>query len=111
MYDLYVDKLKHSVYAKRVNSPLTILEEGRELFLSLSIMEQVRVLLNIHQLFGRETGGRDLSLIGGKEHAAATVSFSSTVSNWKKYYSDVRLLNVSSSGLWQKESVNLLSLL
>lgn len=52
-----------------------------------------------------------MTLIGGKTHSAATVSFSSTISNWKKNYTDVRIIDQSASGLWEKQSQNLLELL
>lgn len=111
LYDLYVGKLRGSVYAKRMNNPVDTLIAGREKFAALEIKEQCRAIANIHQVFGRISGGCDLTAIGGKGKAAATVSFSSAVSNWKKNYSDVRLLDVSPSGLWEKRSGNLLDLL
>ena len=67
-------------------------------------------MLNIHQVFGRIAGGCDLTAIGGAGKAAATVNFSTTASNWKKNYSDVRVIDVSASGLWEKQSGNLLEL-
>lgn len=111
LYDLYVKKLKHTIYQKRMNSPLDLLEKGRIKFEKLSIEEQSKTLLNIQQVFGRMTGGCDLEVIGGKKKSASTVNFSSTISNWKKYYSDVRIIDSSASGLWEKQSQNLLELL
>ena len=111
LYDLYIKKLKSSIYSKRVNAPTETLEKGIEKFILLDIKEQAKTLLNIHQVFGRMTGGCDLTAIGGVGKAAATLSFSSIVSNWKKNYSDVRIIDSSASGLWKKESENLLELL
>ena len=111
LYDLYIDKLQNSIYQKRINPPTQILLDGREKFLILSIFNQSQVLLNIQQVFGRMAGGCDLVLIGGKGKSAATVSFSSSISNWKKRYSDVRIIDQSSSGLWERRSQNLLELL
>ncbi len=112
LYDLYVDKLKNSIYSKRINSPLNILESGKSRFENLDVKEQAKTLLSIHQVFGRMTGGCDLDAIGGKKNSASTKSgFSSTISNWKKYYSDVRIIDSSVSGLWEKQSDNLLELL
>ena len=106
-----MNKLKSTIYSKRINNPVAIVESGREKFVSLNIRDQVLTLLNLHIVFGRMTGGCDLSCIGGSKKTAATVSFSSTVSNWKKYYSDVRIIDQSASGLWEKKSENLLDLL
>ncbi len=111
LYDIYTDKLKNSIYKKRVNCPLAILEKGKDKFIALSAPEQAKALLNIHQVFGRLSSGCDLTAIGGSVRAAATVSFSATVSNWKKNYSDVRIIDSSASGLWEKKSQNLLELL
>ncbi len=111
LYDLYLSKLSKSIYAKRPNNPLKTVEAGREKFIALSPVEQAQALLNLHAVFGRISSGCDLTLIGGAAHTAATVNFSSTLSNWKKYYHDVRIIDPSSSGLWEKVSDNLLSLL
>jgi len=112
LYDLYSDKMKNSVYNKRVNSPIDILIKGRELFCKLDITEQANVLLEIQSTFCRMTGGCNLKPIGGSPNSAATKNFSSTVSNWKKKYKDVRIVDSSPSGLWEKVSdVNLLEVL
>lgn len=111
LYDLYLDKLQSSIYRKRVNVPTETLVNGREKFLQLDIKNQCRVLMNIQQVFGRLSSGCDLRLIGGSERSAATVSFSSTISNWKKKYSDVRIIDSSVTGFWERQSENLLELL
>ena len=111
LYDIYLNKLENSIYRKRVNNPIAILKKGKDRFIMLDIKEQSKALLNIQQIFGRIAGGCDLSLIGGASKAAATVSFSATVSNWCKTYSDIRIIDSSASGLWEKESQNLLNLL
>lgn len=67
--------------------------------------------MNIQTVFGRMTSGCDLSLIGGSSNSGATVNFSSTISNWKKLYSDVRIIDQSPSGIWEKRSENILELL
>lgn len=112
LYDLYIEKLRNSIYKKRPNNPLKTLENGREKFISLDIKDQAAALLSIHQVFGRAYGGCDLTAVGGVAKAAATNSFSSGVSNWKKNYSDVRIIDQSTSGIWEKVSdVNLLDLI
>lgn len=111
LYDLYVDKYEHTIYSKRVNSPLETLHNGRDQFVGLSTVEQAKVLLNIHQTFGRISSGCDLTGIGGASRASATVNFSSNISNWAKSYKDVRIIDSTASGLWEKKSDNLLDLL
>lgn len=113
LYDLYIDKLKNSIYCKRwaVRVPLDILISGKSTFDQLSEIKQAEALLNIHSIFGRNTMGSDLSALGGKKNSGATNSFSSLVSNWRKSYSDIRLINISPSGIWEQQSKNLLGLL
>lgn len=111
LYDLYVEKLANTVYRKRVNSPLETLKSGKDRFEALSLEDQVDTLLNIHSIFGRLSGGCDLSKVGGTKRAAATVALSSSISNWKKNYTDVRIVDESASGLWNRKSQNLFDLL
>ena len=109
LYDRYLDKLQHSIYRKRVNAPVEILRKGRGAFLALPVPEQAKALLNIHQVFGRVSDGCDLTAIGGsKDGAVPTIS--TAVSNWKKNYSEVRLIDAAASGLWEQRSENLLDL-
>ena len=111
LYDLYIEKLEGTIFSKRVNNPVKILREGRDKFIALDAVQQAQALLNAHQIFGRISGGIDLTAIGGGPRAAATISFSANISNWTKAYSDVRIIDVSASGLWEKRSENLLKLL
>lgn len=110
LYDLYIEKLEKSIYRKRPNGPLRTLQNGREKFVSLSPVEQAKALLNIHQVFGRVSGGCDLESVGGCK-TEASIKISANLSNWKKAYSDVRIVDTSASGLWEKRSDNLLELL
>ena len=111
LYDLYLDKLQNSIYRKRINAPTQTMIDGREKFMACSVLEQCQVLLNIHQVFGRMTAGCDLTLIGGGPCSAATKNFSSTISNWKKNYTDVRIIDQSASCLWEVVSENILEYL
>lgn len=111
LYKLYFDKVKKSIYSKRLNAPVRILEDGYEKFITLDIINQAKVLLTIHQVFGRQAGGCDLTLIGGAKGSATTNGLSSNISNWKKNYHDARIIDISPSGIWEKKSVNLLELI
>ena len=111
LYELYCRKLKDSIYSKRLNPPVKIFEDGREKFANADIYAQTAALLNMHSVFGRVSNGCDLTIIGGTARAAATMGLSSTIDNWKKSYSDVRIIDASASGLWEKRSENLLELI
>lgn len=109
LYDCYMDKLQKSPYKYRPANPYDTLAKGRDRFASLSPEQQVAVLLSIQGLFGRANKA-DLSLIGGAP-SAGVAALSSSVSNWKKNYTDVRIVDQSASGLFEKVSENLLELL
>lgn len=110
LYDLYCTKLAESIYCKALGNPRAVLLEGREIFKTLSVAEQVSTLINIHRLFGRTASGVDLRSIGGSKTDSRS-NLSKHVSYWKKKYSDVRIIDSSPSGLWEKRSENLLELL
>ncbi len=110
LYGLYLSKLEHSIYSKRMSSPVEILKNGFDKFIQLTLAEQCQVLLNIHAVFGRLSGGTDLTLIGGAKLSAKTL-VSTNMANWKKIYSDVRIVDQSASGLWETKSDNLLEIL
>lgn len=109
LYDLYIDKLQNSIYKKRPSNPLKTLITGKDRFISLDVNKQAFALLSIHQVFGRVAGGCDLSLIDGSKTEAKS-RISSKISNWKKQYSDVRIIDCSTTGLWERVSDNLLDL-
>ena len=111
LYDILLDKYKNTLYAKRPNAPVKTIEDGRNVFAGLDIKAQSSVLLNIIATFGRVSGGCDLTGIGGAAKAAATVNVSTTLSNWKKTYKSVTIIDRSASGLYESKSRNLLDLL
>lgn len=104
-------KLSKAPYKNRPANPVATLTKGRDKFLNASIFEQAKCLLQILIVFGRISGGCDLQLLGGAGKAASMAGFSSSLSNWKKKYSDVRIVDQSASGLYEKRSQNLLDLL
>lgn len=110
LYDLYVQKWQTPPYGRRPANPCDTLVSGRDAFLSLPVEQQVPVLLAIQGLFGRAKKA-DLSAIGATPNAGAA-RLSSTLSNWKKMYRDVRILDQSPSGLFESCPVgNLLTLI
>lgn len=110
LYDLYIDKLENSIYKKRPNKPIDILKNGRDKFISLDIKTQSSTLLTIHQTFAKFPGTIDLTAIGGVSKGYLP-RLSTSLSNLKNNYSDIRIIDSSASGLWEKSSVNLLELL
>ncbi len=111
LYDLLVAKLSNKPYCKRPANPVETLRKGRDRFVNADVFAQATCLLQIISVFGRVSGGCDLQLVGGAANAAAMSSFSSAISNWKKNYTDVRIIDQSASGLFETRSENLLDLL
>lgn len=109
LYDIYVEKLQKAPYKYRPANPYSTLVGGREKFKALPADKQVSVLLAILGLFGRAIKA-DLTLIGGVP-SAGVAALSSSMSNWKKNYTDVRIIDQSASGLFEKTSDNLLDLI
>lgn len=111
LYDLYILKAEKTIYSKRMNMPAEVLRKGRDQFAQESAIKQAEILLNIHSLFTRNGGGGcDLLGIGGAKRAAVT-TMSTGLSNWKKNYSSVKIVDRSTAGLWEQHSCNLLELL
>ena len=111
LYDIMCSKLSDSIYKLRPNNPYELFEKGRECFVKLTEIEQAKTLLNMLQVFGRMTGGCDLQSIGGAGKSASTVNFSSMISNWKKKYKTAYIVDISTTGFWEKKSINLIELL
>ena len=110
LYDLYTEKFDSHPYKKRPANPAETLKKGREKFENLEkIEDQIEVLLQIQGLFGRINSG-NLIAIGGVENAGVA-TLSSKLSNWKKNYTDVRIIDQSASGIYETRSENLLDLL
>lgn len=109
LYDWYLDKWEHTLYRYRPAKPTEIMVSGRDAFQALPTQEQVTVLLAIQGLFGR-LGTADLRGIQGSEHSCKA-RLSASLSNWKKSYTDVRIVDNSASGLFERRSDNLLDLL
>ncbi len=109
LYDQLCGKLTNSVFAKCPGSIAKTVTEGREKFSKLTMEAQISCLMSIISWFGN-VPNCNLEDIGGAKSAGSKVP-SSKLSNWKKSYADVHIIDVSASGLYQSRSENLLTLL
>lgn len=115
LYDVYIEKFKQAPYNKRPANPIETLEKGRQKFEMLDVSEQVGILLQIQGLFGRANSAnleklkpeKNKKTKKGDQTGVAAISLK--VSNWN--YKDVRIIDTSASGLYEKRSENLLDLL
>lgn len=112
LFDLLVKKLQGFPYCKIPGNPekLVSSNEARNKFISSDIVDQMACLLGLLQLMGGKTNNCDLSIVGGPKTSGNVVR-SSKLSNWTKYYQDVRIVDTSASGLFSHSSTNLLNLL
>ena len=56
------------------------------------------------------SGSCDMKMVNGTAHEGI-IRLNINISNWKKYYTDVRIIDRTASGLYEKRSDNLLELL
>lgn len=111
LYDCLSEKVTSGIFSCVLDSQKETLLDGRKEFVQLSLDKQVSVVLKLVELLktGR-SGTVDLSLIGGSKTAGA-ITIRSKLSNLKKRYTDVRIVDTSASGLFVSKSQNLLELL
>lgn len=111
LFSFFSNKLKEKPFCTVFGSQLQVLQSGEKVFEKLTLEKQVEILLNILSIFqtGRTTGC-DLKILGGVGQAAIFTG-SSKLSNWTKFYKDVRIVDISAAGLHRKISQNLLELL
>lgn len=107
LYDRLTEKLCSFPFDKLPGNQRKTLDEGREKFADLPIETQVRTLLNVIMLFSQYSAGIDLFAIGGTKNAGAK-NVGASLSNWKKNYKDVRIIDQSAAGLHEMQSFNLL---
>lgn len=110
-YDALMQKLSSAPFGSLPANPIGLLYTGREKFQSLTAQEQVSFLANLLLYFQRGgSNGTDLTAIGGSKKSG-TKLLNASLSNWKKIYHDVRIIDSSPAGLSETLSENLLELL
>lgn len=111
LYDYIVEKINGEVYSKMPGSRPCVCDGKRKIFEYLGIKEQLKCLANlILYLKTNRPGACDMTYVGGKK-SEGIVRLNSIVSNWAKKYKDVRIVDRSASGLFEKTTDNLLELL
>ena len=97
LYDALTTKLK-GIYKKRHSSQISVIEDGRRLFLDMTIEAKIKMISEYLHLFQCNAVASDLSSIGGASHAGILV-----VGNEISKLSDVRLISQSPTGLFESE--------
>lgn len=111
IFSILMNKASDTVLNKLPGNQAETIVKGKKLFEKASLEEQINCILQMIALYktGR-SGGCDITCIGGAKNAGV-VSLSSHISNWKKYFNEVRIIDQSSAGLYESRSCNLLELL
>jgi CRISPR-associated endonuclease Csn1 len=104
IYNLYLSKLKSSIYNVHLDSQIKHFENGKEKFEKLSLLDQCQVLNNTLNLFKCTSDGANLSLIGaGAKCGRLLIGKNITLK------SRVYIVNQSITGLFEQK-VDLLAI-
>ena len=108
IYRMLQQKIIKSCFGVAFGNLSDVLEKGENKFVTLKTEMQCEALLNMINVFKTSRSGTcNLKSIGGVEKAAS-YRISSKISNWKKNYTCVKIIDESASGIFRKESVNIL---
>lgn len=112
LFDELTVKIKGAHFSKMPGGKLAVAsKEGRIKFEHLGINDQIEVLESlILYLKTNRSGGCNLSAMGEAKNAGRVIG-DSNISNWLKYYHDIRIIDRSASGLFETRSENLADLL
>lgn len=111
LYAHYLDKMAVWPYNKRpgISAMTEKLQKRKKDFENLDVYKQTAVLLQLQGVFGRIKQA-DLGALN-ESASSGIVAVSLNLSNLKKNYSDVRIIDQTASGLFETTSVNILDLL
>lgn len=108
IYRMLEQKIVKSCFGVAFGNLSDVIEKGENHFIALKTEMQCEALLNMINIFKTSRSGTcNLKSIGGVEKAAS-YRISAKVSNWKKNYKCVRIIDESASGIFRKESENIL---
>lgn len=107
LYDLLAAKLEAWPYRQMPGKVVLKGEEAETRFDKAPLTDQIKLLLGVLQWMSGKANTCDLSLIGGGPHSGKR-TLNCNLSNWKKRYRDVRIIDSSAAGLFEQRSGNLL---
>ena len=114
LFKFFAEKLSKKPFSKIPGAKIVLDENEKTKFCDLTIKKQIRYLNNLVLYFKtNRSGDVDLSKDDNKQekHKSKTgaLYISANLSNWK--YDDVRIIDRSASGLFEKVSGNLKEIL
>ena len=106
-----VNMMNGSVYSKQPGAKLSVTIDKKEDFEVLDMDKQYECLKNLVLFIKTNRSGTcNMEMLDGSKNEG-TMRLSANISNWKKNYSDVRIIDRSSSGLFGHRTGNLLDLI
>jgi hypothetical protein len=110
LYDKIIS-VASSYFDNVPSSQLETLKQGRETFVNLAIIEQIKTLMQVIQLYKTNRAGTsDLTGINGARMAGVLI-LGTKFSNLKKRYSRICLVDMDFTGIYSRKSINLLDLI
>ncbi len=97
LYDVFTEKLNHSVYAVCLGTQGKTLVQKKPAFVALPVEEKCIVLSEILHLFQCQSGSANLKLIGGPA-SAGILYLNSNISD----AGEILIINQSPSGIFEK---------
>lgn len=98
LYEVFLLKLKDTVYKQKLETQVKSLENGKQNFILLSIEDKCKILCEILHLFQCQSGSADLSKIKGPGHAGI-LTLNKDISNC----SSISIIHQSPTGIFEQE--------
>ncbi len=109
LYACLLEKMRSPLFMLCPGNFAETLAAGQARFKALDLSDQIKLLLSIIAWFGNATKC-DLSAIGGKPNSGVK-TLNAKISAWKSTYHDVRIIDMSASGLFTKSTSNIMDYL
>lgn len=110
LYQLLAQKLGAWPFSQFPGNQSNTLVNGLKQFSDAETPDQISCLMNILLMMGPGSAAVDLTVCAGPKNAGSK-GMNAKLSNWKKRYRDVHIVNESASGLFSHCGSNLLELL
>ena len=104
LYDVFLDKIKNTVYKIRLSAQIKTLEDKKKIFLELCKENKSLVLFEILHMFQCQSASANLKLIGGPGSAGILV-MNNNITKCNK----ISVINQSTTGIYDQE-IDLLEL-
>lgn len=98
LYDVFLDKIRNSVYHTRLKAPEKVLSNKRDVFCTLSSEDKCLVISEILHMFQCQSKLSNLKLIGGSENTGK-IQINSNITQYK----NISIIHQSPAGIYEQE--------